>query len=127
MTALSGRIDPVCPSEITPIRVGDKWTALILTLLADGPLRFRDLRGHIGPVTGKVLTVSLRGLERNGFIARTESPGPPRAVIYGITALGRTLLPSIAMARDWAEEHMTAMLDARQAYDNKYRGATAAS
>lgn len=109
--------DPVCPSQIAPIRVGDKWTALILTLLASGPMRFNDLRAAISPVTGKVLSVALRGLERDGFITRTEHRDPVRAVSYGITGLGRTLLPAIEMARAWAEEHLAAVLDAQDSYD----------
>ncbi len=68
-------------------------------------------------MTAKVLTATLRGLERDGFLERVERPGPPRTVHYGLTDLGRTLLPAIDLAADWAHKHLAAMLDAQEAYD----------
>jgi len=109
--------DPVCPSRIAPIRVGDKWTALILTLLAERPRRFNDVRAAIAPVTNKVLAAALRDLERDGFVHRAAHLGTTRAVTYTITDLGRTLLPIIEIARAWAVDHMEAVLDAQESYD----------
>ncbi|MEU7976962.1 MULTISPECIES: helix-turn-helix domain-containing protein [Micromonospora] len=120
MTDSTSRFDPVCPSGIAPIHIGDKWTAMVISLLAEGPMRYSDIRAQIGPVTAKVLTAALRGLERDGFVARMEQPGPPRSVHYGLTELGRTLLPAIELAVQWAHDHLGAMLDAQEAYDREH-------
>lgn len=117
MTDPTSRFDPVCPSGIAPIHIGDKWTAMVISLLAEQPMRYSDIRTQIGPVTAKVLTAALRGLERDGFVARMEQPGPPRSVHYGLTELGRTLLPAIELAVEWAQNHLAEMLDAQEAYD----------
>ncbi|WP_432897498.1 winged helix-turn-helix transcriptional regulator [Micromonospora matsumotoense] len=122
MPVPTSRFDPVCPSGIVPIHIGDKWTAMVITLLAAGPMRHSDIRAQVGPVTAKVLTAALRGLERNGFVDRMEQPGPPRTVHYGLTPLGRTLLPAIALAVEWAQHHLTEMLDAQEAYDRAHSG-----
>ncbi|MFY1583829.1 winged helix-turn-helix transcriptional regulator [Micromonospora sp. WMMD734] len=120
MTDPDARFDPVCPSGIAPIRIGDRWTAMVISLLAEEPLRFSAIRARIGPVTAKVLTAALRNLERDGFVARSEHPGPPRSVHYGLTGLGRTLLPAVALAVTWAHDHLGAMLDAQEAYDREH-------
>jgi DNA-binding HxlR family transcriptional regulator len=120
VTDPAARFDPVCPSGIAPIRIGDKWTAMVISLLAQEPMRYSTIRAQIGPVTAKVLTTALRDLERDGFVARTEHPGPPRSVHYALTELGRTLLPAIALAVRWAHDHLGAMLDAQEAYDREH-------
>ncbi|WP_431916063.1 winged helix-turn-helix transcriptional regulator [Micromonospora wenchangensis] len=120
MTEHAARFDPVCPSGIAPIHIGDKWTAMVICLLAEEPMRYSTIRTQLGPVTAKVLTATLRDLERNGFVARSEHPGPPRSVHYGLTELGRTLLPAIALAVGWAHDHLGAMLDAQESYDREH-------
>ncbi|MFF0296782.1 winged helix-turn-helix transcriptional regulator [Kitasatospora sp. NPDC004615] len=110
--------DPVCPSELVPIRVGgDKWAGMIVQCLADGPRRFSELRVPLRTITPKVLTASLRSLERDGFVLRTVHPGPARRVDYELTPLGRSLLDLLATARTWAETHLDELLDAREAAD----------
>ncbi|MFJ5924428.1 winged helix-turn-helix transcriptional regulator [Kitasatospora sp. NPDC092948] len=109
--------DPVCPSELVPIRVGDKWAGLIIQCLEGGPRRFSELRIPLRTVTPKVLTASLRSLERDGFVLRTALPGPVRHVEYRLTPLGRSLLPLLATARAWAETHLDELLTAREAAD----------
>ncbi|MFD8596733.1 winged helix-turn-helix transcriptional regulator [Kitasatospora sp. NPDC059646] len=109
--------DPVCPSELMPIRVGDKWAGMIIQCLEGGPRRFSELRVPLRTVTPKVLTASLRSLERDGFVTRTVRPGPARHVEYELTPLGRTLLGPLSTARAWAEAHLPQLLDAREAAD----------
>jgi DNA-binding HxlR family transcriptional regulator len=103
--------DELCPSSLTPIRFGDKWAGLIIRCLEDGPRRFSELRVPLRRVTPKMLTQSLRGLERDGLVKRTVR-GPQ--VEYALTPLGRSLLGPIAVACAWAEEHWEELLDARE-------------
>ncbi|WP_312881792.1 winged helix-turn-helix transcriptional regulator [Actinomadura alba] len=107
--------DPVCPSDLTPIRFGDKWAGMIIRCLEDGPRRFSELRIPLRGVTAKVLTGSLRALERDGLIRRTVCAGPERRVDYELTPLGRSLLEPMAAACEWAEQHWDELLDAREA------------
>ncbi|MGI5485361.1 winged helix-turn-helix transcriptional regulator [Microtetraspora malaysiensis] len=107
--------DPVCPSDLTPIRFGDKWYGMIVRCLEHGPRRFSELRIPLRGISAKVLTRSLRALERDGMVVRTELPGPVRQVEYELTPLGRSLLEPIAAAYAWAEEHWEKLLDAREA------------
>ncbi|WP_433352443.1 winged helix-turn-helix transcriptional regulator [Microtetraspora malaysiensis] len=107
--------DPVCPSDLTPIRFGDKWYGMIVRCLEHGPRRFSELRIPLRGISAKVLTRSLRALERDGMVVRTELPGPVRQVEYELTPLGRSLLEPIAAAYAWAEENWEKLLDAREA------------
>jgi DNA-binding HxlR family transcriptional regulator len=107
--------DPVCPSDVTPIRVGDKWAGMIIRCLDQGPRRFSELRIPLHGITAKVLTQSLRALERDGLITRMAHAGPVRRVEYELTSLGRSLLEPPAAACAWAEEHWEELLDAREA------------
>lgn len=109
--------DPVCPSELMPIRVGDKWAGMIVQCLEGGPRRFSELRVPLRTITPKVLTASLRALERDGFVRRTVHTAPARHVEYELTPLGRSLLDVLATARAWAETHLSELLDAREAAD----------
>jgi DNA-binding HxlR family transcriptional regulator len=106
--------DELCPSELLPFRFGDKWAALVLRCLEDGPRRFSELRVPLSRVTPKVLTRSLRTLERDGFVSRTVVPGPAPHVEYALTPLGRSLLEPIAAACAWAAEHWEELLTARE-------------
>jgi DNA-binding HxlR family transcriptional regulator len=106
--------DELCPSSLSPIRFGDKWAGLILRCLEGGPRRFSELRVPLRRVTPKVLTQSLRALQRGGFITR-EDRAP--AIEYELTSLGRSLLQPMAIACAWADEHWEEWLDAREAHD----------
>jgi DNA-binding HxlR family transcriptional regulator len=107
--------DPVCPSDLSPIRVGDKWAAMIIRCLEHGPRRFSELRIPLRGVTAKALTKSLRALERSGLIRRTAYLEPERRVEYALTPLGVSLLEPMAAACAWAAEHWDELLDAREA------------
>lgn len=111
--------DELCPSTLSPIRFGDKWAALVIRCLEGGPRRFSELRVPLARVTPKVLTRSLRSLERDGLVKRTArgAPGTPH-VEYELTALGRSMLGPMAVACDWAAEHWDQLLDARESYDD---------
>ncbi|MFE6776515.1 winged helix-turn-helix transcriptional regulator [Streptomyces sp. NPDC057702] len=108
--------DPLCPSDLVPFRVGDKWAGMIIQCLEDGPRRFSELRVPLRNITSKVLTQSLRALERDGFIVRTVHAGPARHVEYELTPLGRSLLDLIDAARTWAEAHLDELIDAHEAH-----------
>ena len=107
--------DPICPSTLVPFRFGDKWAGLILRCLEDGPRRFSELRIPLHRVTAKVLTQSLRALERDGMITRTAQAGPTLRVEYELTPLGRSMLEPMATACAWVQEHWDELLDAREA------------
>ncbi|MBT2470245.1 helix-turn-helix transcriptional regulator [Streptomyces sp. ISL-66] len=107
--------DPVCPSPLVPFKIGDKWATLILRCLQDGPRRFSELKVPLREITAKSLTQSLRGLERDGFVARTEYEGPARRVEYALTPLGRGLLGPLDAACEWTREHWDELLDAQEA------------
>lgn len=106
--------DALCPSDLVPIRVGDKWAGMIIQCLEDGPRRFSELRVPLRNITSKVLTQSLRALERDGFIVRTVHAEPARNVQYELTTLGRSLLGLLDTARAWAEAHLDELIDARE-------------
>ncbi|MEV4640461.1 helix-turn-helix domain-containing protein [Actinoplanes sp. NPDC049548] len=107
--------DPVCPSDLTPIRVGDKWAGMIIRCLEHGPRRFSELRVPLRGITAKALTKSLRTLERDGLVARTVHGDPVRRVEYELTDLGRSMLAPMAAVCAWAQEHWDELLDAREA------------
>ena len=104
--------DPVCPSDLSPIRLGDKWAAMVVRCLEHGPRRFGELRVPMRGVTAKALTKSLRSLERDGFVVRTSFPD---RVEYALSPLGRTLLEPLDAACAWAREHWDELIDAREA------------
>jgi DNA-binding HxlR family transcriptional regulator len=104
--------EEICPSTVLPFRIGgDKWAALVLSCLEDGPRRYSELRIPLARISPKVLTQSLRSLERDGFITRTQDV---RRVTYELTALGRSLLEPLRLLCTWAEDHWDELLDARE-------------
>ncbi|MGA7206265.1 MAG: helix-turn-helix domain-containing protein [Specibacter sp.] len=111
--------DPQCPSRVVFARIGDKWTTLVIQVLADGPLRFSELRERVHVVTPKVLTQTLRALERDGLLKRTVFAQVPPRVDYELTPLGRTLLEPLTALRLWAENNVSSMLRARDEYDDE--------
>lgn len=113
--------DELCPSSLNPIRFGDKWAALIIRCLEQGPRRFSELRVPLRRVTPKVLTQSLRSLERDGLVKRTVIAELTPHVEYELTPVGRSMLEPIAVACAWIEQHWDELLDARESYDNATR------
>ncbi|MBB5874215.1 DNA-binding HxlR family transcriptional regulator [Allocatelliglobosispora scoriae] len=108
--------DPVCPSGAMPFQIGDKWTAMIVICLEHGPRRFGELRVPLRAVTPKVLTETLRAMERDGLVTRTAYAENPPRVEYALTDLGRTLLTLIEAARQWSRAHLPELLAAREAH-----------
>lgn len=98
-------------------RVGDKWSVLVITSLGDGPLRFSELERRIGNISKKMLTSTLRQLERDGFISREVTPSRPPRVDYAITALGSELLEPLCALAHWAGANHERIEAARAAFD----------
>lgn len=118
-------MDVDCPSRRVLQRIGDKWTPLVMQVLKTGPGRFSAIRSAVGGVTPKVLTQTLRTLERDGLVARTVHAQVPPRVDYALTDLGATLLEPLDAVRGWAEDHAGAILAARAAYDDRQEAASA--
>jgi DNA-binding HxlR family transcriptional regulator len=98
-------------------RVGDKWSVLIVQLLADGPKRFSELRRMIEGISQRMLTLTLKGLERDGLVTRTVYPTVPLRVEYELTDLGRTLRKPIRTLAQWAQENRGRIQKARNHFD----------
>src|ERR671922_2618622 len=92
-----------CPSRQLLDALSDKWVTLVLTALADGPKRYSELARTIAGVSQKMLTQTLRTLERDGLLTRTITPAVPVRVDYRLTALGQTILPVVAAIKQWSE------------------------
>lgn len=106
-----------CPSRALLDRISDKWVTLVLASLGDGPRRFSELSRQLAGVSQKMLTQTLRSLERDGLVTRTVTASVPVRVDYALTTLGRSLLVPIALMKSWAEEHMPGVQQARDEYD----------
>jgi DNA-binding HxlR family transcriptional regulator len=98
-------------------RVGDKWTVLIVVLLGDGPKRFNEIRRMVGGISQRMLTFTLRGLERDGLVTRTVFPTTPQRVDYELTKLGSTLWAAVEPLGSWARAHVTEILRSRARFD----------
>lgn len=107
-----------CPSRQILDRIGDTWSVLVVMMLADGPQRYTALSRRIEGVSPKMLTQTLRGLERDGLIGRTVHAEVPPRVDYELTDLGRSLLGLVGALENWAESHIEDVQAAREAYDN---------
>jgi DNA-binding HxlR family transcriptional regulator len=97
-------------------RVGDKWTVLVIRMLGDGPMRFNALRREIGDISQKMLSATLRSLERDGFVTRTVAPTTPPQVEYALTDLGRSLLVPVGELARWTIAHAARIEEARRTY-----------
>ncbi len=106
-----------CPIRDVLDRIGDAWSLLVMLELARGPCRFNALRRVIGAISQRMLAVTLRHLERDGFVAREVLPLSPPQVEYTLTPLGATLVDRVAALRDWAEANQPRVHQARAAYD----------
>lgn len=106
-----------CPSRTSLARIANKWTAMIVIVVTDGPLRFRDIQAQVEGISGKVLADTLRQLVRDGILERTAYAEIPPRVEYQLTELGETLSAPLATLRAWAETHVDAVLESRDKYD----------
>ena len=100
-------------------RVGDKWSVLVVSKLGDGTKRFNELRREIGGISQRMLTLTLRGLERDGLVARTIVPSSPPGVQYDLTALGRDLLQPVSALSAWAIRNQGKIEQSRAKFDAK--------
>src|SRR5919108_5543563 len=106
-----------CPTRQLHETVSDKWAGLLLCALGEGAKRHSELARRIGGVSQKMLTQTLRTLERDGLITRTVTPSVPVRVDYALTPLGRDLLPVMVAIKEWAEANMDDVNAARRRYD----------
>lgn len=102
-------------------RVGDKWTLWVVGQLAERAMRFNELQRAIGEVSQRMLTLTLRGLERDGLVSREVFPTVPPKVEYSLTPLGRTLLEPIQRLADWADDHEADIDRARRTFESAQR------
>jgi DNA-binding HxlR family transcriptional regulator len=102
-------------------RVGDKWSVYIVAVLGDGPRRFSELRRAIEGISQRMLTLTLRGLERDGLVTRTVHPTVPPSVEYALTTLGRTLIPPVMALVAWAEKNRARIKQARDRFDRHHK------
>ncbi len=106
-----------CPTREVLNRIGDKWTALIIGVLEEDTMRFSDIRRRIGGISQKMLTQTLRNLERDGLVTRTVYAEVPPRVEYSLTPLGETLTETLAAVRNWAEANIDDVVESQQKYD----------
>ena len=100
-------------------RVGDKWSVCVIMMLDGGPLRFNELKRMVGGISQRMLTLTLRGLERDGLVTRTVFPTIPPRVDYELTDLGRGLSKPVEALGKWAFDHRTEIENARAKFDGK--------
>lgn len=98
-------------------RIGDKWSVLIISRLGEGPRRFNEIKRIIGGISQRMLTLTLRNLERDGLVSRTVTPSVPPRVDYALTELGRDLLAPISALSQWALEHTSCIEASRARFD----------
>jgi DNA-binding HxlR family transcriptional regulator len=103
-------------------RVGDKWTILVVSELGNGPKRFNEIRRALGSISQRMLTLTLRGLERDGLVTRTVFPTIPPRVDYELTKLGRSLLEPVSGIGLWARQNRAAIQEARLRFDTAADG-----
>jgi DNA-binding HxlR family transcriptional regulator len=103
-------------------RIGDKWTVFVVGLLSNGPMRFNEIRKSVGSISQRMLTLTLRGLERDGMVTRTVYPTIPPRVEYELTAMGRTLIEPVKAIGEWAIANRTQVEESRQEFDRQNSG-----
>ena len=106
-----------CPSRHILDRIGDRWTVLVVVALGDGSVRFSELRRRIEGISQKMLTQTLRGLERDGLVLRTVHPEVPVRVDYALTEAGRTLREPLRALEQWSVAHLGDVSASQEAYD----------
>jgi len=105
-----------CPSRVVLNRIGARWSIFVVTALADGPMRFTELKRYVQGITAKALTETLRALEQDGLVRREQFDENPPRVEYRLTPLGRSLLVPLQGVREWAESHVPEILDAQDVW-----------
>ena len=119
--------NPVCRTISTLLaRIGDKWTVLVVSTLGDGPRRFNELRREIPSVSQRMLTLTLRNLERDGVVSRAVTPSIPPRVDYELTELGHSLLKPVTALSQWALDNVEAIHEAQARFDTEHDRAEAA-
>lgn len=108
-----------CPTRQLLDRIGDKWSVLILVLLAEEETRFSGLKRRIDGISQKMLSQTLRSLERDGLVTRHAVATVPVTVSYSITPLGRDLVATLQLMIDWAETRMADVVDAQRVFDQR--------
>lgn len=103
-------------------RIGDKWSVLVIMLLGDRPRRFNEIKRMVGGISQRMLTLTLRGLERDGLVTRTVFPTIPPRVDYELTELGRSLRAPVEHLGSWAFEHLPQIQSARERFDRNAGG-----
>ncbi|WNM35358.1 helix-turn-helix domain-containing protein [Streptomyces sp. Li-HN-5-11] len=106
-----------CPTNELLGRLSDKWVSLVVAALSRGPMRYSDLSRKIAGVSPKMLTQTLRVLERDGILTRTVTPSVPVRVDYELTGLGSSLAQLLTAVKAWAETHIEEVHEARERYD----------
>ncbi len=101
-------------------RIGDKWTVMVVGTLSKGPMRYNQIRRSIDGISQRMLTLTLKGLERDGLVSRTVFPTIPPRVDYELTELGRTLIEPLQSLFVWSKTHRPAMLEARRRFDERH-------
>ena len=118
---ISNKLDPAltsaCPIRDVLDRIGDKWSVLIVVHLKDGPVRFGALRRQIGDISQRMLTETLRHLQRDGYISRHVYPTVPPSVEYALTDLGRSLLLPLDELVEWSAQNHDMVKAARKEFD----------
>ena len=109
--------------RVAPIlaRIGDKWSVLIVMILSEGPRRFNELKRLVDGISQRMLTLTLRGLERDGLVTRTVFPTIPPRVDYALTDLGRSLCGTVGALGRWADENYDSIALARERFDARER------
>lgn len=111
--------NPDCPTRHILDRIGDKWAVLVMLTLKDGPVRFNDLRRRIGAISQKMLSQTLKSLERDGLVSRAAFPTVPVTVEYRLTPLADGLIGILDQITRWAEAHVGDIMTARRAHDGQ--------
>jgi DNA-binding HxlR family transcriptional regulator len=114
-----GEHHPVCKLRDVLDRVGDKWSVLLMHLLGGGPKRYSELQRSIDGISQRMLTLTLRSLERDGLVSRTVTPTSPPRVDYALTPVGETLSSQVAQLIGWAEDHRGYVAQSRLRYDDQ--------
>ena len=110
--------DSKCPTRVVLDRIGDKWTVLVLGLLCERPLRFNQMRRKIDGLTQKMLSQTLKALDRDGLVARKVNATMPVTVEYSITPLGATLSATVEELQRWARDHIEEVVQAQRRYNS---------
>jgi DNA-binding HxlR family transcriptional regulator len=117
-TAIPHHLDRDCRGVTSVLsRIGDKWSVLVIVMLADGPRRFNELKRMVDGISQRMLTLTLRGLERDGHVTRTMFPTIPPRVDYELTDQGRDLIKPMQALGEWALAHLPAIEKARSRFD----------